>query len=198
MKYRQSLIYYAQKYGVSKASRKYNKGRSYIYFWLARYDGSIASLACQSRKPHSHPKAHSEAELKLIRDVRRRNPKLGQLEFWYRLTLNGYTRPPGSLYRVIKRLGYVGTDKPKKKYIPKPYEQMTYTGERVQIDVKFVPLACITTKCDRYYQYTAIDEYSRLRYRDDRNLILRSCVFMVGKDGKGDSRSKTAASVAAY
>ena len=140
IKYRQSLIHYAQKYGVSKASRKYNKCRSYIYSWLARYDGSIESLACKSRRPHSHPKAHSEAELKLIRDVRRRNPKLGQLEFWYRLTLNGYTRPPGSLYRVMRRFGYAGADKPKKKYVPKPYEQMTYPGERVQIDVKFVPL----------------------------------------------------------
>ena len=31
MKYRQSLLTYAQKYGVSRASRKYNKSRSYIY-----------------------------------------------------------------------------------------------------------------------------------------------------------------------
>ncbi|NLA86605.1 MAG: IS481 family transposase, partial [Clostridiales bacterium] len=30
MKYRQSLIKYAEKHGVSKASRKYNKARSYI------------------------------------------------------------------------------------------------------------------------------------------------------------------------
>ena len=35
MKYRHSLLTYAQKYGVSRASRKYNKSRSYIYFWRA-------------------------------------------------------------------------------------------------------------------------------------------------------------------
>ena len=35
MKYRQSLLTFAQKYGVSRASRKYNKSRSYIYFWRA-------------------------------------------------------------------------------------------------------------------------------------------------------------------
>ena len=56
MAYRQSLMKYAEKYGVSRASRKYNKSRSYIYFWKARWDGSVASLACQSRRPHSHPK----------------------------------------------------------------------------------------------------------------------------------------------
>ena len=32
MAYRQSLMKYAEKYGVSRASRKYNKSRSYIYF----------------------------------------------------------------------------------------------------------------------------------------------------------------------
>lgn len=37
---------YAEKYGASRASRKYNKGRSYIYFWKARWDGTPESLAC--------------------------------------------------------------------------------------------------------------------------------------------------------
>ena len=32
MAYRQSLMKYAEKYGVSRASRKYNKSRSYIHF----------------------------------------------------------------------------------------------------------------------------------------------------------------------
>ena len=42
---------------------------------------------------------------------------------------------------------------------------MQYPGQRVQIDVKFVPKECIQDKAWRnYYQYTAIDEYSRLRY----------------------------------
>ena len=51
---------------MSRASRKYNKSRSYIYFWKQRWDGSVASLACQSRRPHSHPNQHTETELKLI------------------------------------------------------------------------------------------------------------------------------------
>jgi len=50
MKYRLSLVKYALTHGVSKASRKYNKSRSYIYFWLKRYDGDIRSLAYRSRK----------------------------------------------------------------------------------------------------------------------------------------------------
>ena len=50
MKFRQSLMNYAKKYGVSRASRKYNKSRSYIYFWLKRWDGSVESLAVKSRR----------------------------------------------------------------------------------------------------------------------------------------------------
>ena len=41
MAYRQSLMKYAAKYGVSRAGRKYNKSRSYIYFWQSRWDSSV-------------------------------------------------------------------------------------------------------------------------------------------------------------
>ena len=78
-RYRYSIMQYAEKYGVARASRKYNKSRSYIYFWKKRYDGSMESLLCQSRRPHSHPREHTQQELKLIRDMRRRNPKLGPM-----------------------------------------------------------------------------------------------------------------------
>ena len=164
MQYRQSLMKYVQKYGVSRASRKYNKARSYIYFWKARWDGTVESLACQSRRPHHHPNQHTEAELKQIRDMRRRNPDLGLPELWCRLKKKGYTRRPESLFRVMRKLGMVSPAKPYNTYVPKPYEQMTYPGQRVQIDVKVVPLNCLADRSQRLFQYTAIDEFTRLRY----------------------------------
>jgi len=69
------------------------------------------------------------------------------------------------LYRILHKLHL--QPKPKKKvYKPKPYQQMTFPGERVQIDVKIVPSSCKVgeAKGERMVQYTAIDEYSRLRY----------------------------------
>ena len=164
MAYRQSLMKYAEKYGVSRASRKYNKSRSYIYFWKARWDGTVQSLACQSRRPHSHPNQHTETELKLIRDMRRRNPDLGMVELWHRLRKRGYTRRPESLFRVMRKLGLFPQPEPKPTYKPKPYEQMTYPGQRVQVDVKVVPLRCIANPELRLFQYTAIDEFTRLRF----------------------------------
>ena len=44
MRYRLSLIRFAEKYGVSKAAIKYKTNRQYIYRWKRRYDGTIESL----------------------------------------------------------------------------------------------------------------------------------------------------------
>ena len=64
MAYRQSLMKYAEKYGVSRASRKYNKSRSYIYFWKARWDGSagISCLPVQDASQPSQPAHRGRAE----------------------------------------------------------------------------------------------------------------------------------------
>lgn len=45
---------------------------------------------------------------------------------------------------------------PNPKYIPKPHQQMDHPGQRVQIDVKFVPAACLVGQAAEdggYYQY---------------------------------------------
>ena len=105
MKFRQSLMNYAKKYGVSRASRKYNKSRSYIYSWLKRWDGSVESLAVKSRRPHHHPNEHTKEEIDLIKRYHKRNPTLELPELWHRLRKQGYTRCLESLYRVMKKLG---------------------------------------------------------------------------------------------
>ena len=40
---------------------------------------------------------------------------------------------------------------------------MTHPGEKVQVDVKIVSRRCIADPKLRLFQYTAIDEFSRLR-----------------------------------
>lgn len=155
---------YAEKYGVSRASRKYNKSRSYIYFWKQRWDGSAAALACQFRHPHSYPNQHTAAELKLIRDMRRRNPQMGLIELWHRLRRRGYTRRPESLFRVMRKMGLFSAEEQKETYIPKPYEQVPHPGERVRVDVKVVPRKCIADPELCLFHYTAIDEFTRLRF----------------------------------
>ena len=83
---------------------------------------------------------------------------------WHRLRQQGYIRHLGSLFRVIRKPGPFLTSSKQKVYKTKPYEQMTYPGQRVQWDVKVVPRKCIANPELHLFQYTAIDEFSSLRF----------------------------------
>lgn len=165
MRYRLSLIKYARKNGVSKTARIYKINRQYIYRWLNRYDGNIRSLANKSTRPKSHPNMHTPEEIKLIKDMYAKNKNTGLVTLWVKLQQRGYTRSISSLYRNMIKLGLTTNvnKKKKRKKKTKPYEQMTFPGERIQIDVKTVPKKCVHGNIN-LYQYTAIDEYTRVRY----------------------------------
>jgi transposase InsO family protein len=79
----------------------------------------------------------------------------------------GYSRSLTGLYRFLKKQGIMAVHPPNPKYIPKPYEQMDHPGQRIQVDMKFVPSACLVNSKvigKHFFQYTAIDEYSRWRF----------------------------------
>ena len=133
-----------------------------------KYNGTIESLANESRRPHTNPRAHTDKEIKLIKDYKYKNKDTGLVVLWVKLRKAGYTRSITSLYRIMIKIGiYKKAPSKKKVYEPKEYQQMTYPGERVQVDVKYVPSKCLTKELkeqgERYYQYTAIDEYTRMR-----------------------------------
>ena len=190
--FRQALILYARKNGVTKAAIRYKTNRQYIYRWMKRYDGTLQSLEDHSRRPHSHPKQHTPEELNLIQNIRRRNPNAGLVVLWVKLMRRGYTRSISGLYRVLRRTEQGRVKLANPKYIPKEYEKMQYPGQRVQIDVKYVPAACLVGAAVEdakenggyYFQYTFIDEYSRFRYLEafkDHNSLssatfIRHCV----------------------
>ena len=182
MRFRQALVEYSLKHGVTKASIRYKTNRQYVYRWRKRYDGTIHSLADKSHRPHSHPNQHTPDELKLISDMRRRNPHAGLVVFWVKLRQRGYSRSITGLYRILRKQGQMAVKPKNPKYIPKPYEQMLFPGQRVQIDVKFVPAACVVGSAEgqKFYQYTAIDEYSRYRYIEafDEHSTYTSTVFL--------------------
>ena len=168
IKFKQSVIKYSYKNGVTAASLQYKVPRKTIYRWRERYDGTLASLVNKSRKPHRSPRAHTQQEIKLIKDYKNKNKDTGLVVLWVKLRKAGYTRSVTSLYRVMIKIGiYKKAPSKKKVYEPKAYQQMTYPGQRVQVDVKYVPMKCLTEELrktgERYYQYTAIDEYTRLR-----------------------------------
>ena len=166
MHFKQVVIEYSFEHGVTKAAIRYRTSRQNIYRWREKYDGTVRSLADRSRRPHSHPNQHTEDEIALVKNMRRRNPYAGLVVFWVKLRQRGYTRSISGLYRLLRRIDGKPVKLPNPKEKSKPYEQMQYPGQRVQIDVKFVPAACLVgdAKGEKFYQYTFIDEYSRFRY----------------------------------
>ena len=102
-RFRQSVVNYSFNFGVPAAVRRFNVSRASVYRWRSRFNGQTASLQDKSRRPHHHPNQHTECELKLINDMRRRNPNAGLVVFWVKLRKRGYSRSVVSLWRVLRR-----------------------------------------------------------------------------------------------
>lgn len=170
MRFRQRVVEYAIKHNNNaKAARRYHTSRQQVQRWRKRYDGTVESLANKSRRPYFHPNQHTEAELDMIRHKYRYHGHEGLAQVYRKLKDAGYTRSYGSMCKQIRKMK-LNKVKEKKSYPKSKYKKnpARYPGERVQIDVKFVPNECIgfASYHSRYYQITAIDEYSRKRYME--------------------------------
>lgn len=145
------------------ASRFYKVSRNAIYEWRAKYDGkSWKSLKDKSHRPH-HPNEHTPEEKEMIL---RRYPRYKDdlIRLWDSLRKSGYTRTYASFIRVIKK--WVKPElKARAVRKPMPYQRAEYPGQKVQVDVKFVPSYCVANG-QKYYQYTAVDECSRWTFRE--------------------------------
>lgn len=164
-----SVQLYRSTKDVGFVCRRYHISKASLMRWNKQYDGSRESLAARSHRPHSqHPNAHTKEELTWIQNYYRRNPNISICELYGKLRQKkGYTRHPGSLYRVFIRLGYrteVESTKKKSKHLGH-YETPKELGKKWQMDVKYVPTVCYAgTDGQKFYQYTMIDEASRERF----------------------------------
>lgn len=162
--FRQRVIRYAEKHGVTAAGIRHRVSRNAIYEWRAKYDGGWKSLVDKSHRPHSHPNQHSAAEKEMILRSYARN-KDDMILLWDTLRKKGYTRCYNSLVRVVNKWVVDRDTEKRKARKPQPYQRASYPGEKVQVDVKFVPSYCVSSG-EKYYQYTAIDECTRFVYRE--------------------------------
>lgn len=103
-----AVLLYRTGVGVSFVCRRYEISKSSLLHWNKKFSDSKDSLVDKSHRPHAkHPNAHTDEELKWIQDYHKRNPHISICERYSKLrTYKGYSRHPGSLYRVFCRLGY--------------------------------------------------------------------------------------------
>lgn len=193
MRYRDSVLRYAERYGVKKAAAKFNEPDKTIYRWRKRWltsDKDIYSLANGSRRPKNHSHRHTDTEIRLVQNLRRRNPNIGLQDLWLKARNRGYTRSMSGLAKLLKRLGCPT----KQKTTPSPtckqkpiYNDPKAPGGCIQIDVKEVPTECLDEMLKEHYgvyklyQYTAIDVYSRLRIIEgylEQNTYISKCFLL--------------------
>ena len=87
-------------------------------------------------------------------------------EVYVQAQKKGYSRSYDSMCKKICQIRDKKVVVKKKKYKSKPnVEKAKYLGEKVQIDIKYIPKECIKfgPRDKNYYQITAIDEYTRKR-----------------------------------
>jgi transposase len=196
MRYRKKMCDYALKYGKTVAARKYHTNRQFVYRQLEKYDGTVKSLALKSRRPKNHPNAHQEEELKLLKEVSKRYKCDGNAEVYVQARKRGYKRSYGSMYKQLKRLLIETQNKRTRSSYTKHKEvRGSYPGEKVQVDIKYVLHYCLdfeTTEM-RYYQITALDEYSRKRVLEivEEKSCYNTSVFVLELEKKLGFKIKT-------
>ena len=168
---RQAVVKLSLRKGKSFAGRIYGVSLSSVKRWCKRYDGTWQSLKEKSHKPDSHPKRHTEEEEKLIKKCFKENYlRYGWDGVYDAAVKEGYSRSYSGMVYAAKRMGLGSELKDKKapRTNRSRYPEMTYPGEKVQIDVKEVPYACLRGALRRdgkhLYQWTAIDECTRIRF----------------------------------
>ena len=134
--------------------------RKTVHKWKRRYDGTVESLKNRSRAPLHSPLKQSDWEIQLVQRYAKKYPR-DLLLGYEKAQKSGYARSYGCFKRTASKLR--PPEKKKRARQNKPYERAAYPGQKLQVDVKFVPSYCVVNG-QKYYQFTAKDECTRWTY----------------------------------
>lgn len=141
--------------------------RKTFYKWRRRYQEggrNYRALRDRSRRPRSHPKGIPKATVELILALRhqsRYGPRRLAYYLWRR---HGLRVSVFGVYRVLQRAGLIRKRRSRPRKRPQSYA-MLFPGQRVQVDVKYLPKLRLPNRPEPYqeYLYTAIDDCTRLQ-----------------------------------
>jgi transposase InsO family protein len=150
---------------VALACRRFGITRQCFYNWRRRYqaEGEIG-LANRSSRPHGHPRqTPPEIEEKILhlRHVYHFGP---DRIAWYLERYHGFRMSASGVHRVLQRNGVsrLPSNCPKRSIVSKRYEKQV-PGHHVQVDVKFLQFVGSDGRRVKRYQFTAIDDATRIR-----------------------------------
>jgi transposase InsO family protein len=158
------LIRLAGKIGIHQACLKLGKHRSYYYYWIDRYEAKgWRGLINHSCRPKRMPRLSRLGLVRLVCEARKQTG-YGKERIHDVLKAQGKCIPVSTIGKILDRKGLLikaRRFKTQKKHTR--LYNLLKPGQRVQLDIKYVPSEnCPRGK--RYYQYTVIDECTRMRY----------------------------------
>ena len=160
-----AVLEYAKHVSVATACREFNVPRSSFYVWKKKYKlEGPAGLVGKPPVADSHPRKTSPEVIEKILELRTEY-QLGSLRITYYLErYHGIKTSESTVTRVLKAHGLnrLPRTAPRRAVHSKRYAK-TVPGHHVQVDVKFLRLKDADGKVVKRYQYTAVDDATRIR-----------------------------------
>ena len=152
---------------VAATCRYYGISRNCFYRWLRRYEADgLAGLKDRSSRPHHSPRATDPEVIEKIIWLRQ-HYHFGPAKIaMYLQRYHDVAISTSGAWRILKRLNmnrlpasqrYKRHDRRWKRY------EKQRPGHQLQVDVKFIEPLGQPGRRKRYYQFTAIDDCTRLR-----------------------------------
>jgi transposase len=158
VKQRQRVVDYAETYGLRPASRHFGLSRITVRAWVQRWKAS-GEAGLVPRYPARRRRRLSADTVELIRTARTEH-RYGALrtQVWLKRVHDRHVNTR-TIQRVFRDIGIpVLTKTPKRRPRQMTLFEKEAPGDSVQVDVKVVKL-----KRERIFQYTALDDCTRLR-----------------------------------
>ena len=166
IKRRLRVLEHAEKIGnVRMTCRYFGLSRSTFYRWKTKYDKyGESGLGNKSTAARNHPrKVPAEIIAKIVH--LRRKYHLGPIRIvWYLERYHNIRVSDSTVYRTLRRLGLnrLPRNMGRRKIHTKRYQKQV-PGHHIQVDVKFLKFIDKNKKSIKRYQYTAIDDATRVR-----------------------------------
>ncbi len=182
------VLDFADAFSVTKSCREFNVARSTFYRWKQKYDKE-GRFGLYRKKPiaYNHPCKTDHEIIDKILEIRQEY-QMGALRIKYYLErYHGVQISESTISRTLKTYGVNKLPKtaPKRAIHSKRYAKKV-PGHHIQVDVKFLWLKNSAGKAVKRFQYTAIDDATRIRAlqifpKHDQNSAIKFIEYVVEK-----------------
>ncbi|MEV7080041.1 IS481 family transposase [Streptomyces sp. NPDC093516] len=175
---------------IAATCRYYGISRQCFYTWRRRYEAEgLDGLKDRSSAPHHTPHATTADVVEKILWLRRQYHFGPAKIAMYLQRYHDVAISTSGVWRILKKVGLnrlPASQRYKRRSIRwKRYEKQR-PGHQLQVDVKFIEPLGQSGRKKRYYQYTAIDDCTRLRVlraypRNDQKTAIQFIDYVLAK-----------------